>query len=159
IRIGLGFPGAFFNSGFHATALAGPYAAAVAASVVIGLSKDQVVSALGIAGSQSGGLFEFLTNGDNSKWLHGGWPAHAGLLAANLAACGMTGPETIFEGKAGFAKAFARNNEGAAGLAAACDDMGTVWHCRDVATKLYPTCHFIQPFLECLEVLLRDTVP
>ncbi|MBN9076468.1 MAG: hypothetical protein BGN87_23530 [Rhizobiales bacterium 65-79] len=156
IRIGLGFPEAFFKNGFHATALGGPFAAAVVAGVVRGLTEDQFVSALGIAGSQSSGVFEFMTDGANSKWLHGGWPALGGLVAASLAQSGMTGPETIFEGRAGFARAFARQ-EDAATFVEACDDLGAVWHCRDVAVKLYPTCHFIQPFLECTEILLRDT--
>lgn len=156
IRIGSGFPDAFFRNGFHATALGAPFAAAVATGVVRGLSEDQFVNAVGIAGSQSSGLFEFLADGSNSKWLHGGWPALAGLVAANMAACGMTGPQSIFEGRAGFARAFARQDDSRM-LAEACDDLGSTWRCRDVAAKLYPTCHFVQSFLECVEILLRDT--
>lgn len=156
IRIGSGFPAAFFKNGFHATALGGPFAAAIATGAVRNLSEDQFVNALGIAGSQSSGLFEFMASGANSKWLHGGWPALGGLVAANLAASGMTGPDSIFEGRAGFAKAFARQDDSHL-LSEACDDLGVTWRCLDVAAKLHPTCHFVQPFLECVEILLRDT--
>lgn len=155
IRIGLAFPGDFLRHGFQATAVAGPFGAALAAGLVRGLDEDHLTSALGIAGSQCGGLFEFLQAGATSKWLHGGWPALSGIAAVELAAAGLTGPDTILDGDRGVGAAFARRADAKEALAAATADLGETWRIREVAVKLYPTCHFIQPFIECLTLLLK----
>lgn len=156
IRIGLALPGALLRHGFQATSTAGPFGAALAAGVVERLNEDALAHSLGIAGSQSSGVFEFLADGSNSKWLHGGWPALAGLVAADLAAAGLTGPATILEGSRGFAAAYAREADTRAAFAAACDDLGEAWRITEVAVKLLPTCHFVQPFLECLDDLMAQ---
>jgi 2-methylcitrate dehydratase PrpD len=158
IRIGLAFPGDFLRHGFQATAVGGPFGAALSVGVIRGLDEDQLANALGIAGSQCGGLFEFLRNGSTSKWLHGGWPALSGLAAAEFAAAGLTGPDTILDGACGVGAAFARRDDSADALAVAMADLGKTWHIRDVAAKLYPTCHFIQPFIESL-IRLLERVP
>src|SRR5262249_16942897 len=41
------------------------------------------------------------------KSMHPGWAAHAGLLAARLAAVGLSGPETALEGGMGLFQQFA----------------------------------------------------
>jgi 2-methylcitrate dehydratase PrpD len=155
IRVGLAFPGELLHFGFQATSAAGPFGAAIAAGVIAGLDENGLTAALGIAGSQGGGVFEFLAEGSTSKWLHAGWPALAGLVAVDLASAGLTGPETVLDGPRGFGAAFARRSDGGeAALATALDDLGHGWRLPEVAVKLYPTCHFVQPFLECLEELL-----
>lgn len=156
IRIGLAFPGDFLRHGFQATSVAGPFGAALACGLVRGLDEDQLTSALGIAGSQCGGLFEFLQTGATSKWLHGGWPALSGIAAVELAKAGLTGPDTILDGGRGLGAAFLRRSDAGAVLKAAMADLGEVWRIGEVAVKLYPTCHFIQPFIECLTLLLKS---
>lgn len=156
IRIGSAFPGDFLRHGFQGTSVAGPFGAALAAGLVRRLTEAQLTSAMGICGSQCGGLFEFLSAGATSKWLHGGWPAMSGLIAVEFAAAGMTGPDTILDGKHGIGSAFARHSDAASALGASMEDLGNTWKIREVAVKLHPVCHFIQPFVECLERLLED---
>ena len=102
IRLGLAAPGAYQANGFQISAAGGAIGAAVAAAAIRGLAEDQAVSAIGIAGSQASGLLEFLSDGSTVKALHPGWAAHTGIAAIALAEAGMTGPETVLEGRFGF---------------------------------------------------------
>ena len=120
-----------------------------------GSISEQLTSALGIAGSQASGVMEFVHEGATVKALHAGWPAHAGLLAARLAEAGMTGPSTILEGAHGFYALYARDAEAPARLRMHLQTLGKHWHLREAALKARASCHYIQPFLECLETLLR----
>jgi 2-methylcitrate dehydratase PrpD len=152
--MGLSAPGAFSRHGFQFTAVGGPFAAALATGLVLGLNEDGMTHALGISGSQASGVMEFVHEGGTVKALHAGWPAHAGLLAARLAEAGMTGPSSIFEGEHGFYAAYARDAEAPARLRSHLHTLGEHWHLRETALKLRASCHYIQPFLECLETLL-----
>lgn len=87
--------------GWHLTGLAGPFGAAVAAGRLYDLSERQMLHALGIAGSQSSGLFAFSEEGAMTKRLHAGRAAESGLLAAELAASGFTGPSRVLEAEDG----------------------------------------------------------
>jgi 2-methylcitrate dehydratase PrpD len=159
IRIGLAAPNGVQPHGFQMTAVGGPFAAALSTAAVLRLDPARTAAALGIAGSQAAGLFEFIADGSSAKHIHGGWPAHAGLVAVEFARAGMTGPETIFEGRRGFYRAYARTEEAGERLAALTETLGLDWHLPETAVKLYPCCHYVQPFVECLEELLARGVP
>ena len=58
-RIGVAAGNSLEKRGFHAPGLTGTFGAAVAAGRLLGLNERQMVNALGIAGSYSGGLIEF----------------------------------------------------------------------------------------------------
>ncbi|MCO5090591.1 MmgE/PrpD family protein [Bosea sp. (in: a-proteobacteria)] len=148
IRIGLATPGGFQQRGFHITSVAGTLAGALIAAEMLDLSHDERVAAIGIALSQAAGVFEFLSNGAASKSLHPGWGAHAGILAAKLAAAGLTGPETALEGRWGLFPHFAGDAAAPAAFAALLGDLGQRWHIGEAAFKLSPCCHFLHPFLE-----------
>ncbi len=75
----------FHARGFHATSIVGPIAAASAAGHILPLDGATMADALGLATSMSGGLLAFLADGGWSKWLHTGWSAHGGIIAAELA--------------------------------------------------------------------------
>ena len=94
--------------GFHAPGTTGPFGAAVAAGVLLGLDAPRMTSALGIAGSLAGGLMEFARSGTGAmvKRLHLGRAGESGVMAASLAADGFTGPRSVLEGDAGFLKVF-----------------------------------------------------
>ena len=101
------------KKGWHATATCGGFGCAAACGKLLGLNADELVSALGMAGTQSFGRWAFLGDGSTCKVLH---PARAvvnGLDAAFLAKAGMTGPEHILEAEDG-------------GLLAAMSDTGDI---------------------------------
>ena len=148
IRMGLAAPGAFQARGFQVTSVAGALAAALVAADLFGASEDQRVHAMGIALSQSSGVFEFLSNGSTVKSLHPGWAAHAGIIAARLAMAGMTGPQTALEGARGLFASFAGEASASDRLADLMEDFGARWRIEDVAFKFLPCCHYLHPFVE-----------
>jgi 2-methylcitrate dehydratase PrpD len=107
-RIGVAAGNSLEKRGFHAPGLTGTFGAAVAAGRLLGLGEREMVNALGIAGSYSGGLIEFsrCREGAMIKRLHLGKAAEGGVTAALLASRGFAGPESILEGKFGFCRTF-----------------------------------------------------
>ena len=148
IRMGLAAPGAFQRQGFQITSVAGTLAAALIATDLMGADEEARIHAVGIALSQSSGVFEFLTNGSTVKSMHPGWAAHSGILAARLALASLTGPETAVEGTRGLYAIFAADRDAPARLALLMQDFGTRWHMPDVAFKFVPCCHYLHPFVE-----------
>ncbi|OGA46061.1 MAG: hypothetical protein A3G24_14495 [Betaproteobacteria bacterium RIFCSPLOWO2_12_FULL_62_13] len=92
--------------GWHLTGTTGTFAAAAAAAVILDLDGPTTASALGLAGTQSAGLWAFNVDGAMSKRLHPGRAAQSGVMAALLAARGFHGPRFILEAEdGGFLKA------------------------------------------------------
>ena len=87
---------------WHTTATCGTFGAAMAAAKLLKLDSEQIIHALGAAGTQSAGLWVFLEDGAMSKQLHPAHAAAAGVVAAELARRGFTAARRIFEGSKGF---------------------------------------------------------
>jgi 2-methylcitrate dehydratase PrpD len=124
--------------GFHAPGTTGPFGAAVAAGHLLGLDAAKMTNALGIAGSCAGGLLEFAHAGNGAmvKRLHMGRAAEGGVLAADLAAEGFTGPTSVLEGEYGFLRVFC-NTWDATELTRG---LGTHYFTVDIMLKRY-ACH------------------
>lgn len=144
-RLGMAAPGAFHARGWHATAVCGALAAALAAGRCERLDADRLTAALGLAGSFASGVMEFLEDGSGVKRLHPGWAGHAGAVAAALARGGFTGPPTILEGRFGFYRTFL----GADPDPAPFDTLGRQWETLRVGFKPYPCCHYNHAYLDC----------
>lgn len=158
IRLGLAAKGAFQARGFQITSVGGTLIAALIACDLAEASEDETVNAVGIALSQSSGVFEFLSNGSSVKSLHPGWAAHGGLVAARLARCGMTGPETAIEGGRGFFASFAGSREAADVFETSLGEFGVKWLVAEAAFKLIPCCHYLHPFVEAALQLRQQGV-
>jgi 2-methylcitrate dehydratase PrpD len=154
IRLGLAAPGRFQAEGFQVTSVGGPLVAAMMAGMIARRDEATIAHAMGIAGSQASGIFEFLSSGASVKSLHPGWAAHGGIVADALAAGGMTGPPTILEGRFGFFRSFARDPAAPERLAGLLGDLGRTWRLPEAAFKAYPCCHYIHAFLEGAEALV-----
>jgi 2-methylcitrate dehydratase PrpD len=154
VRMGLAAPGGFQARGFQVTSVAGSLVAALQTAELAKLDENRTVAALGIALSQAAGVFEFLSNGSSVKSMHPGWAAHAGLLAARLAAAGLSGPETALEGRMGLFQQFA--DAGAVAVerfSASLATLGRHWHITEAAYKFLPCCHYLHPYVEALDQL------
>jgi 2-methylcitrate dehydratase PrpD len=136
----------FHARGFHATGTVGPFVAAAVAGRLYGLDGEKLANAFGLAGSMSGGLMEFMTDGTWSKWLHTGWSAHGGIIAAQMAGDGFRGPETVLDGRHGLYAAFV--GDGVAELDILGADLGSVWRGSESEFKIYPCAHVIQPYID-----------
>jgi 2-methylcitrate dehydratase PrpD len=136
---------------WHTTGTVGTFAAAVAAGKLLGLSGEQFVWALGNAGTQAAGLWQFVEEGAMSKPLHPGKAALGGVMAAYLAAAGVTGAKYIFEGKKGFCRAMstdAKYDTITAGL-------GEDYLILGVSPKRFASCFYTHPAIRA-SLILRE---
>jgi 2-methylcitrate dehydratase PrpD len=129
----------FFERGQHATSICGAVGAAVAAAAVGGLDREGIAHAAGIAASMGAGLLEANRTGGTVKRVHCGWAAHSGVVAAELARHGLTGPPTVIEGRFGFL--FAHVGE-SADVDAVVAGLGEQWALPGIFFKPYPCNHF-----------------
>lgn len=92
-----------YQTGFHATATCGTFAAAAAAGKILNFNVATMRRALSIAGSQSAGLRENF--GTMTKPFHAGRASESGVVAAEFAALGWTATDIILEAPRGFFQA------------------------------------------------------
>src|SRR5678815_4649346 len=127
-------PSAARLRGWHLTGVCGPFGAAAACAVLMGLDPEQTAWALGLAGTQGSGVWAFNADGAMSKRLHAGKAAHSGVLAAELAQIGFTGPTQIYEAEdGGWLKAFSDESD----PAPLTRDLGAVYHLDNTSIKPY----------------------
>ncbi len=137
---------------WHTTATCGTFGAAAAASKLLLLNPQQIVWALGSAGTQASGLWEFLSEGAMSKQLHPGKAALNGILAALLAQRGFTGAEHIFEGEKGFFKATSSDHD----FRGAVDDLGREYQMEGNSFKFHASCGHTHSALDASLILARE---
>lgn len=121
---------------WHTTGTCGTFGSAVAAGIICDLEEEAMVHALGNAGTQAAGLWEFVEDGAMSKSLHPGKAAMNGLLSAQLAQRGFTGAQSILEGKRGFCRATSQEFS----LAAITTDLGSSYRIDGVSFKIHASC-------------------
>ncbi|MDY0873816.1 MmgE/PrpD family protein [Dongia rigui] len=129
---------------WHNTATCGPFGSAMAVALLDKLDDTQTVWALGNAGTQSAGLWEFLSAGAMSKHLHTARGAQAGLMAARLAKEGFTGPARILEGEKGFFKGLCPDPDSSAVLR----DADATWQLVQTSIKPWPCCRHTHPTID-----------
>ncbi len=149
-RVGMGV-GAEHYRIWHNTATCGPFGSTMAAAHLLGLDEAQSVNALGNAGSQAAGLWQFLETGAMTKHLHAGHAAEAGLKAAELASFGFTGPPAILEGEKGFFRAACPDARPDQVMA----EPDALWQLRRTSIKPWPSCRHTHPAIDAGEEL-RD---
>ena len=112
----------------------GAFASAAACARLLGLNTAQATYALGIAGTQAGGLKKVF--GTMCKPFHAGRASDIGLSSAMMAGNGFTSAEDILEGNGGFFHAMkgAVNQE-------ALETLGKTWMIDQLAQKYHASCH------------------
>ena len=150
IRVGE-FLGRSHYKVFHTTGTAGTLAAAAAAGSLLGLNAAQMQHALGSAGTQSAGLWEFLRTAADSMQLHTAHAAAAGLMSACLAQDGFTGAALILEGPQGMAAGMSRDADPAKLTAG----LGTRWATTETSFKYHASCRHTHPAADALLQVMR----
>lgn len=136
---------------FHTTGTAGTLASAAAVAKLLSLDADGTQHALGSAGTQAAGLWEFLRDAADSKQLHTAKAAADGLLAAYLARSGVTGARRILEGPQGLASGMSTD----ADPAKLTDGLGTRWATIETSYKLHASCRHTHPAADALLALMQ----
>src|SRR4030088_141154 len=145
-------PTSHYARGFHPTATAGTYGAAAAVGKLFGLSKDQIISAFGVSGSQAAGSLQFLVNGAWNKRYQVGAAAMNGVIAAPLARNDFFGAIESIEGKHGLLVGYSDNahpDKAVAGL-------GDIYETMKIGVKPYPSCRYTHAALDALIAMRRE---
>lgn len=93
-----------YQNGFHSSGTLGTFGAMISAAKLLGLNADALANALAIASSMSSGIR--LNFGTMAKPLHVGRGVQNGVMAAELAARGLTGGKDALESPWGFFRVF-----------------------------------------------------
>jgi aconitate decarboxylase len=110
-RVGMCMGPEHIGQGWHSGATVGVFSAAAGAAAALRLPADQVVHAIGIAGTQAAGLMA-AQFGAMVKRMHAGRSAQSGLYGALLAQRGFTGIVDVFENEyGGFCTTFSRSTD------------------------------------------------
>lgn len=147
VRLALAARGGFHDIGYHATGVIGSFAAVCVAGKIMKLSRENILNALGICGSQAAALQEFLHDGTWVKRIHPGWAGHSAIYALFLAKNGLTGPRMVLEGEFGLWKTHLGTIDG---LVEEFSNIGSVWHTPEITFKKYQTCHFTHTFIDLI---------
>lgn len=150
IRIGE-FLGRTHYKIFHTTGTAGTLAAAAATAKLVGFDADATQRALGSAGTQAAGLWEFLRDAADSKQLHTAKAAADGLLSAYLAREGLTAAKHILEGPQGMAAGMSKD----ADPAKLTDRLGSRWAILETSYKWHASCRHTHPAADALVQLIK----
>ena len=131
---------------FHTTGTAGALASAAAVGSLLNLNNQQMLHALGSAGTQAAGLWEFLRDAADSKQLHTAKAAANGLTAAYLAHDGFTGAQHVLEGPQGMGAGMSQD----ADPAKLTDRLGTRWTVLETSFKYHASCRHTHPAADAL---------
>lgn len=137
---------------FHTTGTAGAVAAAVAVGRLLNLTETQMRDAIGSAGTQAAGLWEFLRDAADSKQLHTAKAAGNGLTAAWLAKDGFTGAHQILEGPQGMGAGMSQD----ADPTRLTDGLGTRWTVLETSFKFHASCRHTHPAADALLKLVQN---
>lgn len=136
---------------WHNTATAGAFGAAAAAAYRLGASEQAMVSALGLAGSVTGGLWQMRHEPVMAKQWHLAHAMATGQRAAGAAMRGVTGPRLVLEGPQGL-------------FAATCEKphplvLGGGWRIDEVSFKPWGACRHAHPAIDAaLELKARGAL-
>jgi len=137
------------NRGFHPTATFGVFGAAAAAGKLYGLDPMGVAQAWGIALSMSSGSCQFAyePKGTMVKRMHGGIPAHNGVIAAQLARLGIAAPAQALEGQFGFFNLIGVDADPSLLKKGA----GVPFEIHNISMKPYSCCRMFHSLIDALE--------
>ncbi|GAA4334257.1 MmgE/PrpD family protein [Pigmentiphaga soli] len=143
---------AHYEAGWHATATLGTLAATAAVCWLEGLPGPATRQAIGIAASMAGGVRQNF--GTMTKPLHAGLPGRSAILAARLAAAGLTSADDALEGRHGFFKVL--GGAGAAGgRAKPWGEPLEILTDTGIALKAYPCCAATHPAIDAARAVRR----
>lgn len=153
--IGRGVCKAATERGFRPTSILGAFGAAAACGKLLGLDRDQLVSALALCASFGGGVNQTWVSGGDEWRYQVGVASRNGLTAALLASAGVRGAADALEGESGFYRAFMGPGLDAADAVA---QLGGYWNTLDVSYKAHPVCALNQSPVDLAIALHRDGV-
>jgi len=133
--------------GYHPTAFYGYLGAAAMAARIMGLSREKMVNALGIAYHQCAGNMQCIHDGAMTKRLGPGFASRGGITAALLAEKGISGARNCLEGKAGLFNVY---HGGDYDINILKQDLGKKFEAENLGFKPYPCCGHTHATIDAL---------
>lgn len=126
-----------FKVGWHNTSLYGYFSSAFVAGRLMGLNREQLISAAGIVLHQAAGNAQAHVDGALTKRMGPGFGSHDGLLAARLSQKGVRGARGVLEGVKGFYRQYHHGNYSRDALLGG---LGRRFAGAEVSFKPWPSC-------------------
>lgn len=147
-RIGVLAAPDLLKRGFHPHAVLSNFGAAAVAAKLRKFDAETTLHALSIALSHASGTTEYTSTGGSIKRVHAGIGTRNGMVAADMARAGITGPRAFLSGHKGFFCTFLQRGPGEqAELRFGLDqpfEIGTVW------LKAYCACYCTHAYIDAV---------
>jgi 2-methylcitrate dehydratase PrpD len=151
-RVGNAATMSLFFRGFHPQGTSGVFTATASGARMLELDANRFQHALGLAGSQAGGLMA-AQEGAMVKRLHSGRAAQSGVYSASLAAADFTGIPDVLEAPYGGYLTCYSDGPNPARLTA---DLGSTWETLNVGFKPHASVTSIHTALDGLAQIMRE---
>jgi 2-methylcitrate dehydratase PrpD len=151
-RVGAAATMSLFFRGFHPQGTSGAFVAAATAARALGLAAEPFQHALGIVGSQAGGLMA-AQEGAMVKRFHSGRAAQSGVYSALLARTGFTGIPDVLEAPYG---GYLTTHSDKPNPRRLTEGLGTTWETLQVGYKPHASVTSIHTALDGLGALMRE---
>lgn len=147
-RIGMLAAPDLLKRGFHPHGVLSNFGAAAVAAKLRKFDAETTLHALSIALSHTSGTTEFTSTGGSIKRVHAGIGTRNGMVAADLARAGITGPRAFLSGNKGFFRTFLQRAPGELPEARFALDqpfeVATVW------LKAYCACYCTHAYIDAV---------
>ncbi len=147
-RIGLLGSPDLLQRGYHSHCVLSNFGAAAVAAKLRKLDAETTLNALAIALSHASGTTEYSSTGGSIKRVHAGIGTRNGMVSADMALAGITGPRAFLSGNKGFFRTFLQRGPGERPEARFAQDqpfeISTVW------LKAYCACYCTHAYIDAL---------
>ena len=123
--------------GFDPTGICSIFATAAIAGRILHLNSNQMLDALALAFNKAGGSFQSNIDGSLAVRVIQGFVSQGGVVCAQLAQKGITGPKNFLEGLYGYFHLYAKDKYNSRALTA---DLGKRFEMNKTLFKKYPSC-------------------
>lgn len=147
-RLGMLAQPDLLQRGFHPHGTLSNFGAAAVAAKLYGFDAETTLHALSIALSHVSGTTEYTSTGGSIKRIHAGIGTRNGMVAADMARAGITGPRAFLSGNKGFFRTYLQRAAGDAPERRFAlnrpFEIGTVW------LKAYCACYCTHAYIDAL---------
>ena len=139
--------------GFDPTGIAVVFAPTAAAARILKLTPRQTLHALALAFNRCGGSFQSNIDGSLAVRAIQGWVAETGVVCAQMAQRGFSGPHHFVTGLYGYGHLYGRGRLDASKLVAG---LGSEWRLLKMMFKQYPSCGATQGMTDLVLQAVRE---
>ena len=140
-------------NGFCPTGVCSVFATAAVAGRLLGLTRKQMLNALALAFIRSAGSFQSNIDGSLGVRLTQGFVSQNGIICAQLARIGMTGPENFLSGIYGYFHLYGKGKDNTQAIL---DGLGKRFEFVNIVFKKYPSCGATQACTDAILALTRE---